>query len=167
MGQSARHRHRPDRRRRVGYRRRQGRLGHGRHGTHCNQGGASGSTGIWMGAKPLRSASPKRAGLLVQRPRRSWACPRTSCASTTRGEPVSDPSKKASYSELIGGPLLQSPGRMEQADRQPMDIKSSEGEVASEYRVVGSPSRAATCPEGVPHEKYVTDVSLRRCCTRA
>ena len=32
----------------------------------CNQGGASGSTGIWMGAKPLRNASAEARKLLVQ-----------------------------------------------------------------------------------------------------
>src|SRR5262249_18289741 len=74
-------------------------------GLTCNQGGASGSTGIWMGAKPLRNAGAEARRVLVQ------------AASTKLGVPaeqlrvddgvvsaVADPSKKASYAELIGGP---------------------------------------------------------------
>src|SRR5258706_1568584 len=86
----------------------------------CNQGGASGSTGIWMGAKPLRSASAEARRLLVQAASQKLCVP----ADQLRVDDgvvsaVSDPAKKASYSELIGGRPLQPQGEGDKQSRNP------------------------------------------------
>jgi CO/xanthine dehydrogenase Mo-binding subunit len=49
----------------------------------CNQGGASGSTGIQTGARPLRSAAAEARRLLCNRLRRNSGFRSSSCASTT------------------------------------------------------------------------------------
>src|SRR5438876_8154987 len=70
----------------------------------CNQGGASGSTGIQNGARPLRSAAAEARWLLVQAASQKLGLP----AEQLRVDDgvvgaVSDPTKKAAYAELIGG----------------------------------------------------------------
>src|SRR5260221_7391222 len=72
----------------------------------CNQGGASGSTGIQTGARPLRSAAAEARQLLVQSASQKLGLP----ADQLRVDDgvvsaISDPSKKASYAELIGGQI--------------------------------------------------------------
>jgi CO/xanthine dehydrogenase Mo-binding subunit len=131
----------------------------------CNQGGASGSTGIWMGAKPLRNASAQARKLLVQ------------AASTKLGVPaeqlrvddgvvsaVSDASKKVSYAELIGGRYFHHQVEWNKQTGNAMDIKV-EAKVKSpdQYRVVGKPYTRRDLPGKVYRtEKYVTDITVPR-----
>src|SRR5258708_38618491 len=71
----------------------------------CNQGGASGSTGIQTGARPLRSAAAEARPLLVQSASQHLGVP-VEQLRVDDGvvSAISDPSKKASYAELIGCP---------------------------------------------------------------
>ncbi len=92
----------------------------------CNQGGASGSTGIQTGARPLRSAAAEARRLLVQSASQKLGVP----ADQLRVDDgvvnaVSDPSKKTSYAELIGGRYWQRHGHQGRG----------EGEVA--FRIPG------------------------------
>ena len=129
----------------------------------CNQGGASGSTGIWMGAKPLRSASAQARKLLVQ------------AASTKLGVPAeqlrvddgvvsaaSDPSKKTTYSELIGGRYFNHQVEWNKQTGNAMDIKvEAKVKTPDQYRVVGKPYTRRDLPGKVYRtEKYVTDVTV-------
>jgi len=70
----------------------------------CNQGGASGSTGIQSGAKPLRSAAAEARQLLVKSASEKLGIP-VEQLRVDDGvvSAVSDPTKKVSYAELIGG----------------------------------------------------------------
>src|SRR5438046_1009141 len=70
----------------------------------CNQGGASGSTGIQTGARPLRSAAAEARRLLVQSASQKLGLP-VEQLRVDDGvvSAVSDPAKKAGYAELIGG----------------------------------------------------------------
>src|SRR6266850_2239090 len=104
----------------------------------CNQGGASGSTGIFSGAKPLRNASAQARLLLLQ------------SASQKLGVPVeqlrvedgvvsaaSDPSKKTSYAELIGGRHFNHKVEWNKQTGNAMDIKvEAKPKSPSEYKVV-------------------------------
>jgi nicotinate dehydrogenase subunit B len=129
----------------------------------CNQGGASGSTGIWMGAKPLRSASAEARRLLVQAASAKLGVP----AEQLRVDDgvvsaVSDASKKVSYSELIGGRYFNHPVEWNKQTGNAMDIKV-EAKVKSpdQYRVVGKPYTRRDLPGKVFRtEKYVTDISV-------
>src|SRR5712672_837105 len=129
----------------------------------CNQGGASGSTGIQTGAKPLRSAAAEARQLLMQ------------SASQKLGVPVeqlrvddgvvsaaSDPSKKVSYAELIGGRHFNHKVEWNKQTGNAMDIKvEAKPKSPSEYRVVGKSITRRDLPGKVYRtDKYVTDISL-------
>src|SRR6195256_1660010 len=131
----------------------------------CNQGGASGSTGIFSGAKPLRNASAQARLLLLQ------------SASQKLGVPVEqlrvddgvvsaihDPSKKVSYAELIGGRHFNHKVEWNKQTGNAMDIKvEAKPKSPSEYRVVGKSFTRRDLPGKVYRtEKYVTDISLPR-----
>src|SRR6266852_2795604 len=90
----------------------------------CNQGGASGSTGIQTGARPLRSAADEARQLLVQSASQKLGLP----AAQLRVDDgvvsaISDPSKKASYAELIGGRYFQHQVEWNKQTGNAMDIK--------------------------------------------
>ncbi|HZT62926.1 MAG TPA: molybdopterin cofactor-binding domain-containing protein, partial [Burkholderiales bacterium] len=129
----------------------------------CNQGGASGSTGIWMGAKPLRSASAEARRLLVQAASQKLGVP----ADQLRVDDgvvsaIADGSKKASYSELIGGRYFNHKVEWNKQTGNPMDIKvEAKPKSHTEYRVVGKSYTRRDLPGKVFRtEKYVTDVSV-------
>ena len=129
----------------------------------CNQGGASGSTGIFTGGRPLRNASAEARRLLVQAASQKLGVP----AEQLRVDDgvvsaVSDPSKKASYAELIGGRYFNHQVEWNKQTGNPMDIKvQAKVKSPSEYRVVGKSYTRRDLPGKVYRtDKYVTDVSL-------
>jgi CO/xanthine dehydrogenase Mo-binding subunit len=129
----------------------------------CNQGGASGSTGIFLGARPLRSASAEARRLLVQAASQKLGVP----AGELRVDEgvvsaVSDASKKASYSELIGGRYFNHQVEWNKQTGNPMDIKvQAKPKSPTEYRVVGkSFTRRDLKGKVYRTEKYVTDVTV-------
>jgi len=129
----------------------------------CNQGGASGSTGIYMGAKPLRNAAAEARRLLVQSASQRLGLP----AEQLRVDDgvvsaLSGPSKKVSYAELIGGRYFHHRVEWNKQTGNPMDIKvEARVKSPSEYRVVGKSITRRDLPGKVYRtDKYVTDVSL-------
>src|SRR6266850_6137742 len=129
----------------------------------CNQGGASGSTGIQTGARPLRSAAAEARQLLVQSASQKLGLP----ADQLRVDDgvvsaISDPSKKASYAELIGGRYFQHQVEWNKQTGNAMDIKvQAKPKSPSEYRVVGKSFTRRDLPGKVYRtDKYVTDISL-------
>jgi len=129
----------------------------------CNQGGASGSTGIWMGAKPLRSASAEARRLLVQAASQKLGVPPEQLrVDDGVVSAVADGSKKASYSELIGGRYFNHKIEWNKQTGNPMDIKvEAKPKSHTEYRVVGKSFTRRDLPGKVFRtEKYVTDVSV-------
>src|SRR5713226_6229386 len=129
----------------------------------CNQGGASGSTGIQTGARPLRSAATEARRLLVQSASQKLGVP----AEQLRVDDgvvsaVPDPTKKASYAELIGGRHFHHQVEWNKQIGNPMDIKvQAKSKSPSEYRVVGKSLPRRDLPGKVYRtDKYVTDISL-------
>ncbi len=129
----------------------------------CNQGGASGSTGIQSGARPLRSAAAEARRLLVQSASQKLGLP----AEQLRVDggvvsAASDPSKKASYAELIGGRHFHHQVEWNKQIGNAMDIKvQANPKSPSEYRVVGkSFTRRDLQGKVYRTDKYVTDISL-------
>ncbi|HLQ02670.1 MAG TPA: molybdopterin cofactor-binding domain-containing protein [Burkholderiales bacterium] len=129
----------------------------------CNQGGASGSTGIQTGARPLRSAAAEARRLLVQSASQKLGVP----AEQLRVDDgvvsaVPDPTKKASYAELIGGRHFHHQVEWNKQIGNPMDIKvQAKPKSPSEYRVVGKSFTRRDLPGKVYRtDKYVTDISL-------
>jgi CO/xanthine dehydrogenase Mo-binding subunit len=128
-----------------------------------HQGGASGSTGIQMGGKQMRMASAEARRVLVD-----MAATKLGIAAdqltVTDGvvHAKTDPSKKASYAELIGGQYfnvqldwnkqygntLYAPGKA-----QPKKY--------TEHKIVGQPiKRADVAPKVFCTEDYCTDVKV-------
>src|SRR5260370_11493716 len=105
----------------------------------CNQGGASGSTGIQTGARPLRSAAAEARQLLVQSASQKLGLPVEQLrVDDGMVSAVSDPSKKVSYAELIGGRYFQHQVEWNKQTGNAMDIKvQAKPKSPSEYRVVG------------------------------
>jgi CO/xanthine dehydrogenase Mo-binding subunit len=131
----------------------------------CNQGGASGSTGIFEGAKPLRKAAAEARRLLVLAAAQKLGVP----AEQLRVEDgvvsaVSDASRKASYAELIGGRYFHQPVEWNKKIGNPMDIEvSAKPKSPADYRVVGkSFVRRDLAPKVYRTAHYVTDVSVPR-----
>jgi nicotinate dehydrogenase subunit B len=129
----------------------------------CNQGGASGSTGIQSGARPLRSAAAEARRLLVEKASEKLGVP----AAGLRVDDgvisaISDPAKKLSYAELIGGRHFNHQVEWNKQTGNPMDIKvQAKPKSPSEYRVVGKPlPRRDVAGKVYRTDKYVTDISL-------
>jgi CO/xanthine dehydrogenase Mo-binding subunit len=131
----------------------------------CNQGGASGSTGIWQGAKPLRSAAAEARRVLVAAASQQLGVP----AEQLRVDDgvvsaLSDPAKKTTYAELIGGRYFNHKVEWNKQTGNAMDIKvEAKPKSPSEYKIVGKPFTRRDLPGKVFRtEKYVTDITLPR-----
>src|SRR5713101_1107745 len=129
----------------------------------CNQGGASGSTGIQTGARPLRSAAAEARRLLVQSASQKLGLPVEQLrVDDGMVSAVSDPAKKTSYAELIGGRYFNRQVEWNKQTGNAMDIKvEAKVKSPSEYRVVGKSLTRRDLPGKVYRtDKYVTDISL-------
>src|SRR5438552_18571066 len=107
-------------------------------GTSCNQGGASGSTGVSNGARLMRRAAAEARRVLVER------------GSEKMGTPVADlrvedgvvigPKGKASYADLVGGRYFHHKVEWNNKVGNPMDIKvPAQSKAPADYKVVGNP----------------------------
>src|SRR5262245_18652887 len=104
--------------------------------TSCNQGGASGSTGVSNGARLLRRAAAEARRVLVERASKQLEVP-VSQLSVENGV-VAGSAKKISYAELIGGKYLHHQVEWNKLSGNPMDIKVAAKEKApADYKVVG------------------------------
>src|SRR5271169_3362285 len=131
--------------------------------TSVNQGGASGSTGVQEGGKQMRLAAAEARRVLIEMAADKLGMPADQLEVTNavvHGK--SDPAKKVSYSELVGGryfnvplawngkignPLL-APGKA-----TPKDPK--------EYRVIGQPiKREDVAPRVFAQMDFCTDVKV-------
>jgi len=129
----------------------------------CNQGGASGSTGIFQGARPLRNAAAEARRLLVEQASGKLGVPVTNLrVDDGVVSAIADPSKRVSYAELIGGGHFNHQVEWNKQTGNPMDIKvQAKVKSPSEYRVVGkSFARRDVAGKVYRTAKYVTDVSL-------
>jgi len=105
--------------------------------TSCNQGGASGSTGIQQGARPLRNASAEARRLLVDRAAQQWGVAADQCSVNAGVISLAD-GRKVSYGELIGGRFFNSKVEWNKQVGNAMDVKGkATPKSPSQYRVVG------------------------------
>src|SRR3989449_6444674 len=129
----------------------------------CNQGGASGSTGIQSGARPLRSAAAEPRGVLVESASQKLGLPGEQLR-VDEGVigAIWNASKKVSYAELMGGRHFHHQVEWNKQTGNPMDIKvQAKPKSPSEYRVVGKSFTRRDLPGKVYRtDKYVTDISL-------
>jgi nicotinate dehydrogenase subunit B len=129
----------------------------------CNQGGASGSTGVQRGGATLRYAAAEARRILLER-----AAERLSvevAQLTVRDGVVSvagDPRRRASYGELINGQHFHHKLEWNKQYGNPLLAKGlARPKTASEYRIVGT-----SIPQRIVADKvfgalpYVTDVKV-------
>ncbi|HUQ76050.1 MAG TPA: molybdopterin cofactor-binding domain-containing protein [Burkholderiales bacterium] len=107
-------------------------------GTSCNQGGASGSTGVSNGARLLRRAAAEARRVLLGRAAEKLGTP----AAQLRVEDgiVIGAQGKTSYAELVGGRYFHHKVEWNKQVGNPMDISvPAKPKAPADYKVVGKP----------------------------
>ena len=131
--------------------------------TSCNQGGASGSTGIQQGGKPLRNAAAEARRILVEMASRQLGVPaeRLGVSDGVVGS-LDDASKRVSYADLIGGKYFNSKVEWNKQIGNAMDVKGrAKPKSHSEYKVVGkSFPRRDVAWKVFGTDAFVTDISV-------
>jgi nicotinate dehydrogenase subunit B len=126
--------------------------------TSCNQGGASGSTGVSNGARLLRRAAAEARRVLVERGAEKLGVPAAELKVVdgvlTAGE------KRTSYAELVGGRYFNHKVEWNKQVGNPMDIRvPAKPKPPAEYKVVGKPApRRDVAWKVFGTDEFVTDV---------
>jgi len=128
--------------------------------TSCNQGGASGSTGVSNGARLLRRAAAEARRVLVESAAQKLGVP----ASDLKVENgiVFSSEKKVSYADLIGGRHFHHQVEWNKANGNAMDIKvPAKPKAPDEYKVVGKPlARRDVAWKVYGTDDFITDVKV-------
>jgi len=129
-------------------------------GTSCNQGGASGSTGIQRGARPLRNAAAEARRVLVEEASKRLGVPESDL--TVADGVVSGGGKSVTYAQLIGGKRFNRQVEWNKQTGNAMDIKvQAKPKAPGAYKVVGkSFARRDVAWKAYGTGDYVTDVRL-------
>src|SRR3954463_2302604 len=129
-------------------------------GTSCNQGGASGSTGISLGARPLRNAAAEARRLLIQEASKRLGVPEAELA--VADGVVSGGGKSGSYAQLIGGKRFNHQVEWNKQTGNAMNIKvEAKPKAPGAYKVVGkSFARRDVAWKVYGTGDYVTDLRL-------
>jgi CO/xanthine dehydrogenase Mo-binding subunit len=129
-------------------------------GTSCNQGGASGSTGISQGARPLRNAAAEARRLLLERASKQLGVPEAQL-SVADGV-VSGQGKSITYAQMIGGKHFNQQVEWNKQTGNAMDIKvQAKPKPVTAYKVVGkSFARRDVAWKVYGTGDYVTDLRL-------
>ena len=129
----------------------------------CNQGGASGSTGVSLGAKPLRNAAAEARRILLERAATVLGVP-ASKLSVIRGViTADDPSARSvTYAQLIGGKHFDATLEWNKAVGNFMDVKGqAQPKSPAAYRLVGkSVPRRDVAGKIFGTADYVTDIRV-------
>jgi CO/xanthine dehydrogenase Mo-binding subunit len=131
--------------------------------TTCNQGGASGSTGVALGARPLRNAAAEARRILLERAAGVLKVPAERLTVTNGVITAAGLSgATVSYAELIGGKHFDSPVEWNKSVGNFMDVKGqARPKNVSEYRLVGQPvPRRDVAGKIFGTSDYVTDVRV-------
>jgi CO/xanthine dehydrogenase Mo-binding subunit len=131
--------------------------------TSVHQGGASGSTGIQLGGKQMRVAAAEARRVLVEMAAQKLAVPADQLTVVDGVvQSKSDPSKKASYGELIGGRYFNVPLEWNKQYGNTLYAPGkAQPKKPSEYKIVGKPiKREDVAPKVFAQEDFVTDVKV-------
>ncbi|HUQ24152.1 MAG TPA: molybdopterin cofactor-binding domain-containing protein [Burkholderiales bacterium] len=106
--------------------------------TSCNQGGASGSTGVSNGARLLRKAAAEARRVLVEGASRKLGVPASQLK--VQDGVVSSSEKQITYGELVGGKHFSHPVKWNGQTGNGMDIDvPAKPKAPADYKVVGKP----------------------------
>jgi CO/xanthine dehydrogenase Mo-binding subunit len=131
--------------------------------TTCNQGGASGSSGVSLGARPLRNAAAEARRILLDRAATLMGVPATQL--TVANGVVTAPGtgkKSLTYAELMGGKHFDTHVEWNKSVGNFMDVKGqAKPKALSEYKLVGtSVPRRDVAGKIFGLSDYVTDVRI-------
>src|SRR5438270_112335 len=131
-------------------------------GTSCNQGGASGSTGVSNGGRPLRNAAAEARRLLLENGSKRLGVPAEQLR-VEDGTILSQDGRKVAYSELVGGKYFHHQIEWNKQVGNAMGIKvQAKPKTSQEYRVVGKPfARRDVAWKVYGTDRFVTDVRLK------
>ena len=123
-----------------------------------NQGGGSGSTGLRMGAKPLRNAAAEARRVLVDSAATRLGVPATALTvENGRVFVVAEPAKGVTYAELIGGKTFDTPLEWNKAVGNTMDVKGlAKPKDPSQYKVVGKGQKRKDIVDKVAAKEHYT-----------
>jgi nicotinate dehydrogenase subunit B len=131
--------------------------------TTCNQGGASGSSGVQLGARPLRNAAAEARRILLDRAAAALGVP-ASQLSVSNGvcTPANATARSVSYAQLMGGMPFDSRVQWNKSIGNFMDVKGqAKPKALSEYKLVGtSVPRRDVAGKIFGTSDYVTDVRV-------
>ncbi|HWW78456.1 MAG TPA: molybdopterin cofactor-binding domain-containing protein [Steroidobacteraceae bacterium] len=131
--------------------------------TSCNQGGASGSTGVSLGAKPLRNAAAEARRILVERAARVLKVPADKLTVTNGVVAVAGtPASGVSYADLVGGKHFDTSVEWNKQIGNFMDVKGqARPKPLSDYQLVGkSVPRRDVAGKIFGTADYVTDIRV-------
>ena len=128
--------------------------------TTCNQGGASGSTGVSLGAKPLRNASAEARRILLERASSVLGVPAAEL--TVANGTVTAAGKSITYAELMGGKPFDARIEWNKSVGNFMDVKGqAKPKALGEYKLVGtSVARRDVAGKIFGTSDYVTDIRV-------
>ena len=129
--------------------------------TSVNQGGASGSTGVQLGGKQMRVAAAEARRVLVDMAAEKLGLPADQLTVTDGVvHAKSDPAKKASYAELIGGRYFNVPLEWNKEMGNPLYAPGkAKPKDPKDYKIVGKPlPREDIAPLVYCQQDYCTDV---------
>ncbi len=128
-----------------------------------HQGGASGSTGIQLGGKQMRMAAAEARRVLVEMAAQKLSVPADQLTVVDGViQAKTDPAKKASYAELIGGRYFNVPLEWNKQYGNTLYAPGkAQPKKPSEYKIVGKPiKREDIAPKVFAQEDFVTDVKV-------
>lgn len=128
--------------------------------TTCNQGGASGSTGIQQGARPLRNAAAEARRLLLEAAALRLEAPLEALQVEDGIVRVRD--AQVTYAELIGGRAFGAPVEWNQKTGNALDVKGrAQPKKPEQYRLVGQPvPRRDVAGKVFGTSEFITDVRV-------
>ena len=131
--------------------------------TSCNQGGASGSTGVSLGAKPLRNAAAEARRILIERAAGVLKVPADKLTVANGLVAVTGtPASSVSYADLIGGKHFDAAVEWNKQVGNFMDVKGqARPKPLGDYQLVGkSVPRRDVAGKIFGTADYVTDIRV-------
>ena len=131
-------------------------------GTSCNQGGASGSTGVSNGGRLLRNAAAEARRLLLENGSKRLGVPAEQLR-VEDGTILSQDGRKVTYSELVGGKYFHHQVEWNKQVGNAMNIKvQAKPKTPQEYKLVGkSFARRDVAWKVYGTDRFVTDVRVK------
>ena len=134
----------------------------------CNQGGASGSTGLQRGGVALRNAAAEARRVLVERAAQKLGLPaaqlkvENGVVSGVVSGAASGGAQRVTYGELVGGQYFHHKLEWNKQYGNTLAVKGpAQPKNPSEYKVVGKPFPQAVITEKVMgRQKFITDIAV-------